>query len=98
MGPCCSSPGAAVSVASRTIQASLDMVELLEGLSIPVESPYRDQRGDGREQEEAGKNPSMDIPLQKTSEIIEHVGAERKCKAVDVRVASACCRNGDERR
>jgi hypothetical protein len=31
----------------------------------------------------------LNIPLQKTSEIIEHVGAERKCKAVDIRFAFA---------
>src|SRR5215469_9746154 len=33
IAPCCAAAGAAVSVASMTIQASFDMVELLEGLS-----------------------------------------------------------------
>src|SRR5262252_9532608 len=33
IAPCCAAAGAAVSVASTTIQASFDMFELLEGLS-----------------------------------------------------------------
>jgi len=48
------------------------MVELLQALIaslFPIQSPHRDQRGDGREQEEPGKNPSLNIPLQKTGEI-----------------------------
>jgi len=65
------------------------MAEILQAFALPVQSPYRDQRGDGREQEEPGKNSSLNIPLQQAGEIIEHVGAERKCKAVDVRVAFA---------
>jgi hypothetical protein len=44
------------------------MVELLEVFLVPVKSPHRDQRGDGREQEEPGKKPSLNIPLQKTGE------------------------------
>src|SRR6516164_6633768 len=90
---CCAATGAAVSIASTTIQASFDMVELLQALIaslFPVQSPHRDQCGNGREQEEHGKNPSLNIPLQKTAyEIIEHVSAERKCKAVDIRFAFA---------
>src|SRR5262244_2180051 len=92
IAPCCAAAGAAVSIASTTIQASFDMVELLQALIaslFPVQSPHRDQRGDGREQEEPGKNPSLNIPLQKTGGIIEHAGAERKCKAVDIRFALA---------
>ena len=72
IAPCCAAAGAAVSIASTTIQASFDMVELLQALIaslFPVQSPHRDQRGDGREQEEPGKNPSLNIPLQKTGEI-----------------------------
>src|ERR1700730_15477336 len=92
IAPCCAAAGAAVSVASRTIQANLDMVELLEVFLVPVKSPHRDQRGDGREQKESGKKPSLNVPLQKTGEIIEHVGAERKCKAVEIRFALAAAK------
>src|SRR6516164_9779576 len=70
---CCAATGAAVSIASTTIQASFDMVELLQALIaslFPVQSPHRDQCGNGREQEEP-------------------VSAERKCKAVDIRFAFA---------
>src|SRR5260370_40376986 len=84
---CCAAAGATASVANTTMQASFDMAEILQAFALPVQSPYRDQRGDGREQEEPGKNSSLNIPLQQAGEIIEHVGAERKCKAVDVRVA-----------
>src|SRR5262245_40874818 len=96
---CCAAAGAAVSVASTAIQASFDMVEFLQGLIaslFPVQSPHRNQRGNGREQEEPGKNPSLNIPLQKTGEIID-VGAERKCKAVDIRFAFACRQNRHDR-
>src|ERR1700704_4311191 len=84
--------GAAASVANTTIQASFDMAELLYAFIVslsPVQSPSRDQRGDGREQEEPGKKPSLNLPLQEAGEIIEHVGAERKCKAVEIRLAFA---------
>jgi hypothetical protein len=76
------------------------MVELLQALIaslFPVQSPHRDQRGNGREQEEPGKNPSLNIPLQKTGNIIEHVNAERKCKAVDIRFAFAGGQNRHDR-
>src|SRR5262245_28669573 len=89
---CCAAAGAAVSIASTTIQASFDMVAVLQALIaslFPVQSPHRDQRSAGREQEERGKNTPLKIVLQKTGYIIEHVGAERKCKAVDRRFAFA---------
>src|SRR5262249_39287242 len=69
--------GAAASVARTAVQASFDMAELLQALiasMFPVQSPHRDQRGDGREQE-ARKEPLLEHPLQKTGEIIEHAGA-----------------------
>jgi hypothetical protein len=71
--------------------------KLLIGRVFRLKSPHRDQRGDGREQKESGKKPSLNIPLQKTGEIIEHVGAERKCKAVDVRFALARRQNCNDR-
>src|SRR5262249_1761863 len=43
------------------------------------------------------KSPSLNIPLQKTGEIIEHVGAERKCKAVDIRFAFTGRQNRHDR-
>src|SRR5262249_30520816 len=51
-------------------------------LLLPVKAPYRDQRGDSREQEEAGKKPSLNVPRKEPGEIIEHVRGERKCKSV----------------
>ena len=71
--------------------------KLLIGRVFRLKSPYRDQRGDGREQKEPGKKPSLNIPLQKTGEIIEHVGAERKCKAVEIRFALARGQNCNDR-
>jgi hypothetical protein len=47
---------------------------------FPVKSPYRDQRGNSREQEERGKKASLHVPLQQAGKIIEHVGAEGKCE------------------
>src|SRR5215472_12096364 len=100
IAPCCADAGAAVSVASTTIQASFDMVELLQALIaslFPVQSPHRDQRSDGREQEEPGKNPFFFFKQKTAYEIIEHVGAERKCKAVDIRFAFAGRQNRYDR-
>src|SRR5262249_47926834 len=97
---CCAAAGAAVSIASTTIQASFDMVAVLQALIaslFPVQSPHRDQRSDGREQEQPATNPSLNSRWQKTGEIIEHVGAERKCKAVDIRFAFAGRQNRQDR-
>jgi len=96
----CATAGAADNVANTTIQASFDMAQVLQALVIrlfPVQSPHRDQRGNGRQQEEPGKKASLNIPLEKAGEIIEHVGAERKRKAVDVRIASTSRQNCDDR-
>jgi hypothetical protein len=47
---------------------------------FPVKSPYRDQRGNSREQEERGKKASLNVLLQQAGKIIEHVGAEGNCE------------------
>jgi hypothetical protein len=43
------------------------------------------------------RRPPFNIPLEKAGEIIEHVGAERKRKAVDVRITSTSRQNCDDR-
>src|SRR6184192_940356 len=86
--------GAAVNIAKKPIQASFDITELLRVfILLAIQSPYRDQRGDGRDQEESGEEPSLNIPLQEASEIIKHVGRKRKCKPVNVRLAFSCCQD-----
>src|SRR5262249_59207695 len=64
---------------------------------MAVKAPYRDQRGDGRDQEEPGQEPSLNIPLQEAGEIIEHIGRKRKCTAVDVRLVLTCCQDSYDR-
>src|SRR5262249_15159452 len=62
---CCAAAGAAERVANTTIQASFDMAQILQAFMaplFPVKSPYRDQRGDGREQEERGKKAPPERP------------------------------------
>src|SRR5262245_44911517 len=95
----CAAAGAAEKVANTTIQASFDMAEVLQAFIVcllSVKAPYRDQRGNGREQEEAGEKASVNIPFKKPGEIIEHICAERNCKAVDVRVAFPRRQNGHD--
>jgi len=54
---------------------------------------FSSPRGDGRDPEEPGQEPSLNIPLQEAGEIIEHVGRKRKCKPVNVRLAFSCCQD-----
>ena len=50
-----------------------------------VQRKDRDERGDSREQEQPGQQCTLDRPLEKAGEVVEHVSREGEGKAVEIR-------------